>query len=84
MCGPMSQVSFGGARYLVIFIDDYSRMTFGYLMKAKSEVFSKFQIFKAKVEKQTGKSIKILRSDNGKEYINKQFEDFLQTHGISH
>jgi hypothetical protein len=47
VCGPMSQVSFGGAHYLIIFIDDDSRMTFGYRMRAKREVFSKFQIFKA-------------------------------------
>jgi hypothetical protein len=34
-------------------------------MKTKDEVFSRFQEFKALVENQTGKKMKVLRSDNG-------------------
>jgi hypothetical protein len=37
-------------------------------MKAKNETFNKFQEFKALIEKQTGKQIKVLRSDNGGEF----------------
>jgi hypothetical protein len=37
-------------------------------LKAKSEVFKRFQEFKALVENQTGKRIKVLCSDNGGEY----------------
>lgn len=33
-------------------------------------------------ERQTGCKIKALRSDNGREYINKRFDDFLKQHGI--
>lgn len=74
--------SLGGSRYFVTFIDDKSRRIFIYFMKTKSEVFGKFKIFKQEVERQTGKKIKILRSDNGREYINNQFDSYLQDNGI--
>lgn len=84
VCGPMPVSSLGGARYLLTFTDDYSRKTFGYLLKNKSEVMSKFKIFKATVEKQTNFFIKRLRSDNGGEYCNRSFAQFLLREGIIH
>ena len=39
VCGPMSNVSHGGARFFVTFIDDYSRKIFTFLLKQKSDVF---------------------------------------------
>lgn len=40
--------------------------------------------FKSKVEKQLERRIKILRSDNGKEYCSRKFNDFLRSEGIQH
>jgi hypothetical protein len=68
VCGLMPVKSLGGSLYYVIFIDDYSRKTWSYLLKTKDEVFNKFQEFKAKIENVTNKKIKILRMDNGGEY----------------
>ena len=73
MCGPMSTVSLSGHEYYVTFIDDYSMKTWIYFLKAKGEVFSGFQEFKALVENQTGKKIKVLRSNNGGEYTSNEF-----------
>ena len=42
-----------------------------------------FKIFKAWAKNQTQKSIKSLRSDNGGEYISKDFKRFCEDHGIS-
>ena len=42
VCGPMRTPSLAKNRYFVLFIDDYSRMTWVYFMKYKSEVFSIF------------------------------------------
>jgi hypothetical protein len=50
VCGPMSLVSLGFCEYYVTFIDDHSRKTWIYFMKTKSEVFKRFQEFKALVE----------------------------------
>jgi hypothetical protein len=68
VCGPMTQKSLSGCEYYLTFIYDYSRNTWIYFLKAKSEVFKWFQEFIALVENQYGKRIKVLRSDNGGEY----------------
>ncbi|KAH9658914.1 retrovirus-related pol polyprotein from transposon TNT 1-94-like protein [Citrus sinensis] len=61
-------ISMGGAKYMVTFIDDYSRRCWAYLIKKKSDVFSVFKEYKARVELESGKKIKCLRTDNGGEY----------------
>jgi hypothetical protein len=82
VCGSMSVVSLSGYHYYVTFIDDFSRKTWIYFMKTKDEVFSRFQEFKALVENQTGRKIKVLRSDNGGEYTSNDFKSFCTQAGI--
>lgn len=82
--GPISTASFGGARYLLTFVDDCSRKVFVFPMKAKSQVFDLFASFKQFVETQQGRRIKVFRSDNGTEYCNRNFAEFTKKHGIHH
>jgi hypothetical protein len=82
VCSPMPVKSLGGSLYYVIFIDDYSRKTWLYLLKTKDEVFNKFQEFKAEIENLTNKKIKTLRTDNGGEYTSKEFVSFYKSTGI--
>ncbi|KAL0392755.1 UNVERIFIED_CONTAM: Retrovirus-related Pol polyprotein from transposon TNT 1-94, partial [Sesamum radiatum] len=84
VCGPMRTPSHEQNRYFILFIDDYSRMTWVYFMREKSEVFKVFKKFKNLVEKQSGRSIKVLRSDRGKEYNNSEFDKFCEEEGIEH
>ena len=72
----------GKCRYYVTFIDDYSRYVWIYPMKKKSEVLSHFQKLKGQVEKETGRHIRCLRSDGGKEYFSDEFTSYLQSEGI--
>lgn len=51
-------------------------------MKKKDELFSKLQEFKAFVENQTGKKIKVLKSDNGGEYTLNVFKEFCAKVGM--
>jgi transposase InsO family protein len=74
----MPSPSLSGSLYYVIFIDDYSRKCWIYFLKAKSDTFDKFKEYKAFIEKQTGKHIKILRTDNGGEFESLEFEDFCK------
>ena len=82
VCGPFSTLAIGGFEYFITFIDDMSRYGYVYLMKYKSESFEKFKEFKNEVENQTGKSIKVLRSDRGGEYLSTEFQEFLKDNGI--
>ncbi|KAL0330831.1 UNVERIFIED_CONTAM: Retrovirus-related Pol polyprotein from transposon TNT 1-94 [Sesamum angustifolium] len=84
VCGPMRTPSHEQNRYFILFIDDYSRMTWVYFMREKSEVFKVFKKFKNLVEKQSGRSIKVLRSYRGKEYNNSEFDKFCEEEGIEH
>jgi hypothetical protein len=77
VCGPMSRVSLSGREYYLTFIHEYSRKIWIYFLKTKSEVFKRFQEFKALVENQTGERIKVLCSDNRGEYSSSQFVDFV-------
>ena len=53
-------------------------------MKRKSEAFDKFKEFERCSTNECGLSIGIFRSDNGGEYISKEFEKFLLDKGIHH
>lgn len=80
--GPMETQSIGKCKYILTFVDDFSRKVFLYFLKAKSEVFDTFKIFKAFVENQTERKIQICRTDNGSEYKSKAFNDFCKKNGI--
>jgi transposase InsO family protein len=53
-------------------------------MKNKSEVLSCFKIWQKRAECYTGHKTRVLRSDNGGEYLSHAFKDHLMEHGISH
>ena len=55
-----------------------------YFLKTKDQVFQFFQRFHAIVERETGKPLKCLRTDNGEEYTSKEFEAYGTGHGIRH
>ena len=84
VCGPIEKCSLGGARYFLTFIDDFTHKVFVYILKTKSEVTSKFVEFKEMVENQLNKKIKILRTDNGTEFVNADMSKFLKSNGIIH
>jgi hypothetical protein len=81
--GPVPVPSLGKSVYYVSFIDDFSRNTWIYFLRKKSEVFDKFKEFKALVENQTEKKIKVLRTDNGGEFCGNEFEKFCKKCGIA-
>ncbi|KAJ4704584.1 Retrovirus-related Pol polyprotein from transposon TNT 1-94 [Melia azedarach] len=81
--GPSRVESLGGHRYFVSMIDDFSRMTWVFIMKHKSEAFKNFRQWKALVENQTGKKIKRLRTDNGLEFCWSEFDEFCKNEGIA-
>jgi len=82
LMGPFQVKSIQGASYVLTFIDDLSRMTFAYLLEHKDQTFEMFKEFKAFVENQINLRIKMLRSDNGGEYISNEFNEFCVRNGI--
>jgi hypothetical protein len=81
--GPVLIPSLGKFVYYVSFIDDFSRNTWISFLGKKYEVFDKFKEFKALVENQTEKKIKVLRIDNGGEFYGNAFKVFCKKCGIA-
>ena len=80
--GPTRTPSLGGKRYFLLFVDDYTRMMWIYILEKKSEAFSVFLKFQALVERQSGSPIKTLRTDRGGEYIYTPFMEYYKEKGI--
>lgn len=83
VCGPFKTKTIGGCSYFVTFVDDYSRKVWVYTLKTKDQVLEVFKQFQASVERQTGKKLKCIRSDNGGEYIG-PFDEYCKQQGIRH
>lgn len=82
VCGPMQTVSPGGKRYVLTFIDDFSRYTVIYLLREKSEVEAKLKEYVAMVSNKFSMKPKIFRSDRGGEYTGQRVTSFLKSQGI--
>ncbi|KAH9792408.1 hypothetical protein KPL71_004103 [Citrus sinensis] len=80
--GPTKTTSIGGSHYFVTFVDDFSRRVWMYTMRAKDEVLEIFVKWKKLMETQTGRKIKVLRSDNRGEYTSDPFLKVCQNEGI--
>lgn len=80
--GPISPTSNSKKRYLLTFIDDFSRKIWVFFLADKLEAFKCFKLFKAKVEKTMATYICGLRTDRGGEFTSKEFTTFCQTNGI--
>ena len=58
--GSYRKSSYGGARYMLTIIDDYSRRVWSYFLKNKDDTFAAFIEWKVMIERQTEKKIKVL------------------------
>ena len=82
--GPSRISTLNGFLYFVIFVDDYSRMTWLFLMKERSELPCILSTFYNEIFVQFNKRIKILRSDNASKYTQSVMNSFYVDHDIIH
>ncbi|WP_416514659.1 integrase catalytic domain-containing protein, partial [Klebsiella pneumoniae] len=82
--GPAPIMSLDGYKYYVSFIDDFTKTTWIYFMKNKTEVLSHFQTFLKMIQNEFNCSIKVIRTDNGTEFKNQNFSQILHENDILH
>jgi transposase InsO family protein len=82
--GLMKQAFISGMRYMMTFINDFSRYVWVYFQKEKSKTFLKFQEFKSAAKTKIGEKIHSLHTDNGGEYTSDEFFNFLLEYRIHH
>ena len=84
ICGPMAVEGLIGERYFATFIDEKAGRIAISLLKQKSAVVERFKEYQAKVERETGKRIRYLRSDGGGQYAGHSFQHYVAEKGITH
>ncbi|XP_075079228.1 uncharacterized protein LOC142164710 [Nicotiana tabacum] len=82
--GPYKIATHNGMKYFLTLVDDFTRWTWVFLMRLKSDVIFLFKNFISMIKIQFGKQIKMFRSDNGSEFFNSACSDLFQMHGIVH
>ena len=76
--GPSSTPTRQGRKYFITFTNDATRYTVTFLMRTKDEALEAYKSYEAwALAQQHCKAIKVLRSDQGGEYLSKAFDQHL-------
>ena len=84
VCGPVNVPSVNKSRYIITFIDDFTRHVDTYLMAHKHDALDMFKLYLAKATAETGEKMGILFTDNGGEYKCEAYKRFLKEKQIHH
>lgn len=80
--GPYRTSTISGAKYFLTVVDDFSRVVWVYLMRDKGQTGDLLRTFCNMVKTQFGKTVKIIRSDNGREFDSQPMTQYLTQNGI--
>ncbi|KAJ9560217.1 hypothetical protein OSB04_005377 [Centaurea solstitialis] len=81
--GPVNVQSIGGKKYTLVIVDEYSRYTWVFLLRAKSDAPEEIILFVRKMERLNNLTVRSIRSDHGTEFKNSTLESFFEQKGIS-
>ena len=84
VCGPVEPPSLGGNRYFATFLDDYSKLSVVRLLSHKSQVADVVKQVLPLLEGISGHTVKVVRSDRGGEYVNKDLTSYFASKGVQH
>lgn len=76
--------SFNGKRYIRVIVDDYSRFTWVKFLRSKDETPEIIIKIIKQLQVRLNKTIRIIRTDNGTEFVNQQLTQFYESNDISH
>ncbi|MBW0547306.1 hypothetical protein O181_087021 [Austropuccinia psidii MF-1] len=83
LIGPLP-LSIDGKKYALVIQDLFSRLTAVIALTDKSEAKSQLRLWMIRFETMTKFNIRAIRTDNGAEFCNHFFNDFLKEKGILH
>ncbi|GJY05292.1 retrovirus-related pol polyprotein from transposon TNT 1-94 [Tanacetum coccineum] len=81
--GPVTPRSINHEKYTLVIVDEYSRYTWVYFLKKKSQAPKTIMPFIKRVENQNDIKVKQLRTNNGTEFRNSLLVNFCDEKGIS-
>ncbi|GJW52682.1 putative ribonuclease H-like domain-containing protein [Tanacetum coccineum] len=80
--GPTSVKSINHASYCLVITDDCTRFSWVFFLASKDETSGILQNFIRQIENQLNHRVKIIRSDNGTEFKNRDMLEFCGNKGI--
>jgi hypothetical protein len=83
LCGPLEDTR-GGNQYIATYKDDHTHMSWIQLAPSKKNMAKLIKQQIQLLETETGRSVKAIRTDNGREYVNKELSSYLADKGIRH
>ncbi|CAI7753894.1 unnamed protein product [Closterium sp. NIES-54] len=83
--GPTRAPSLSGSRYFLTIVDDHTRAVWVYPLKTKGEVAAAvLKEWMPRAQRESGHKVKVIRTENGGEFIGADFESVLKKKGIQH
>ncbi|KAJ9544835.1 hypothetical protein OSB04_024542 [Centaurea solstitialis] len=81
--GPVNVQSIAGKKYTLVIVDEYSRYTWVFFLRSKSDAPEEIILFVRKMERLNNLTVRSIRSDHGTEFRNSTLETFFDQKGIS-
>ncbi|WVZ70280.1 hypothetical protein U9M48_018957 [Paspalum notatum var. saurae] len=82
--GPARVASVNGKWYVLVVVDDFSRFSWVFFMEFKDEAFGFVRDLVLRLRNESHKAMRAIRSDNGGEFRNSNFENFCVDLGLEH
>jgi len=82
LCGPVTPATPGGRRYFLLLVDDASRYMWAVLLDTKGAAADAIRHHQAAAEKECGRKLRVLRTDNGGEFTAAEFAAHCADEGI--
>lgn len=82
LCGPVTPATPGGRRYFLLLVDDLSRYMWVMVLGSKGEAPDAIRRAQVAVEAESGRKLRVLRTDNGGEFTAAEFASYCADEGI--
>nr|GEZ35957.1 retrovirus-related Pol polyprotein from transposon TNT 1-94 [Tanacetum cinerariifolium] len=82
--GPMRTESINKKKYVLVIVDDYTRFGWVRFLRTKDETLEVFLKFLKNTQHALNATIRMVRTDNGTEFVNKTLTDLFESVVITH
>jgi len=82
LCGPVTPATPAGNRYILLLVDDATRFMWAVLLPSKDAAAEAIKKVKVAAEVESGRKLKVLRTDNGGEFTVAEFTAYCADEGI--
>nr|GEX23726.1 ribonuclease H-like domain, reverse transcriptase, RNA-dependent DNA polymerase [Tanacetum cinerariifolium] len=83
LCGPITPPTPSGKKYIFLLVDDDSRYMWVYFLTTKDQACDTFKEYKNSIENELRTTLKMLRTDRGREFTSSEFTQYCKENGIS-